>query len=180
MKYTYEQKKEHTRQFQHFLHTIHQYTGDIPDVDMNGIYSDKLKETVALYQKKRGLPITGLGDRDTWHSAYEEQQSLLDLYGTSIPIKVFPDGTGFILRTGSTGGIVYIIQVMLNAITPHFNNLSPIAYTGKMDDATTRQISLLQHTASYPETGEIDKKTWDLLAIMFNNYANRKPTKFSD
>ncbi len=177
MRYTHEQQREHTRQFQRFLRTIHQYTGDIPNVDANGVFSQQLGEVIAIYQQKRGLPVTGLGDRETWHTAYEEQQNLLELFSTATAIHIFPS-LNFTLHLGSTGGIVYIIQAMLNALTPHFDNLEPVPYTGLLDGATAEQIRLLQRTAAYPETGEVDKRTWNLLASMFNSYAARRPTEF--
>lgn len=175
MKYTDEQKREHTRQFQRFLRTIHQYTGDIPNVDANGVFSEQMGEIIAIYQEKRGLPITGQGDRETWHTAYEEQQQLIELFEAATALQVFPN-LNFTLRTGSTGGIIYILQALLNALTPHFDNLTPVPYSGTLDEATAAQIRLLQSTAAYPETGEVDKRTWNLLALLFNSYAARQPT----
>ena len=61
-----------------------------------------------------------------------------------------------------------VLQIMLNTIARPFSNVQTPAITGRYDDQTEETVRTLQNAAELPETGEVDQKTWNMLAQTYN------------
>lgn len=175
MYYSDEQKKVHVKSIQHALQQISLYTGEIPYVTIDGIYNINTMDVVKIFQKMHGLEPTGLVDSETWKEIFEVYRLLMKKNEQAKAMKGFPD-VNYIVKRGSSGGVVYVIQAMINAIKPHFSNIDFVDYTGVLDETTQKQIRLIQQTGQLIKTGEVDKETWDILTSLFNAYSSKLPT----
>ena len=64
--YTAQQKKDHIREIQTYLHFIARTDGSIPVVIPDGIYGDETTAAVTAFQRLYNLPQTGEVDKGTW------------------------------------------------------------------------------------------------------------------
>ena len=59
------------RMTQSFLLEISYVDEDLPHVSIDGIYGERTRRAVRIFQRKNGLPETGRTDRETWNALYE-------------------------------------------------------------------------------------------------------------
>ena len=59
------------RMTQSFLLEISYVDGDLPHVSIDGIYGERTRRAVRIFQRKQGLPETGRTDRETWNALYD-------------------------------------------------------------------------------------------------------------
>ena len=73
------------------------------------------------------------------------------------------------LQEGDSGTLVYIVQAMLNDIGSRYDNLAPVAINGSFNAATTNAIRGVQQAADLPQTGAVDRDTWNWMvtAVQF-------------
>ena len=83
------------------------------------------------------------------------------------PLIVFPAGT-FILQEHDSGEMVQLVQVLLNLAAAHYSNLLPVTDSGEYDAETAAAVRRLQQISALPETGILDRKTWNRLAALIN------------
>ena len=64
---------------------------------------------------------------------------------------------------------MYIVQAMLNDIGSRYDNLAPVAINGSFNAATTNAIRGVQQAADLPQTGAVDRDTWNWMvtAVQF-------------
>lgn len=68
--------------------------------------------------------------------------------------------------------LVYILQIMLNTLCGVYKNLRPLPVDGKYGSATEEDVMLFQSVQRLPETGYVDKITWNRLADAYNRYVD--------
>jgi len=81
-------------------------------------------------------------------------------------LALFPTGiTAYTL--GDTGGAVFVIQGILQAIQNNFPKISPISNSGVFDTATQNAVKQFQSYTPLPADGVVDAATWNhLLAAL--------------
>lgn len=164
MLYTDAQKQEHIGEILGLLYQIALRDSRIPIVLPGSEYTEEAALAVRAYQQAYGLPVTGEIDGDTWDSIVETYHRLMD---EAAPLTIFPAG-GFLLQERDSGELVQLVQVLLNLAAAHFGNLMPIAVTGEYDAQTTDAVRKLQAVSALPETGILDRNTWNRLAALVN------------
>ena len=164
MLYTDAQKQEHTEEILGFLYQIALRDSRIPIVLPAKEFTEEAGLAVRAYQEAYGLPVTGEIDDDTWNSIV---QTYRDMLAESVPLIVFPS-SGFQLRPGDSGELVQLAQLLLRLAGNHFSNLSPVNLSGEYDADTERAVKQLQEIAALPQTGIMDRNTWNALATLMN------------
>ena len=71
---------------------------------------------------------------------------------------------GVTLSAGSTGDNVRILQEYLNILSDVYTEITPIPVTGVFGTLTARNISAFQGLFDLPQTGTVDRTTWDEIA----------------
>lgn len=165
-----ENKASDVREAQRYLRTISKYNPNIPMTVADGTYSDDTRDAVAAFQRERGLPETGELDPKTWDELYKLYKEAALFFSELESIS--PRAVGETpLTIGSAGYPVYIIQVMLNTIAQFYDNLSGAAINGIYDNETADEIRRIQTIAGLPETGKLNRATWNALARIYNYHA---------
>ena len=59
------------RMTQSFLLEISYVDEDLPHVSVDGIYGERTRRAIRIFQRKNGLPETGRTDRETWNLLYD-------------------------------------------------------------------------------------------------------------
>ena len=87
------------RSLQTMLRVIAESDNTLPSVVPDGIYGKQTMNAVSAFQKKYGIPVTGIADQNTWDSIvaiYEPALILVDeaqpLYLIFDPLEVIKDG----------------------------------------------------------------------------------------
>lgn len=165
-----ENKASDVREAQRYLRTISKYNPNIPMTVADGTYSDDTREAVAAFQRERGLPETGEIDPRTWDELYKlyKEAALFFAELESINPRAVTETP---LTKGSAGYPVYIIQVMLNTISQFYDNLKGASINGIYDNETAEEIRRIQAISGLPETGDLNRATWNALARIYNYHA---------
>ena len=67
------------------------------------------------------------------------------------------------LRLGDVGFPVTAVQYMLDELTLEYEGLEGVPQSGIYGPETAQAVKEFQRRNLLPETGEVDKKTWDAL-----------------
>ena len=134
----------------------------IPD----GIYGRQTMEAVSRFQRSAGIPVTGTADLATWEAIVEEYDEAL-IYVSEAQLVDVVLNANQVIRRGEDHPHVYLLQSMLIVISQAFGSIPAPAVTGILDIATAESLGAFQSLNGLPVTGELDKKTWKLLALQY-------------
>lgn len=145
-----------------------------PRIIPDGIYGEETRAAVEEFQRSTELPVTGKVDLATWNALQRASAESAEQQGPSNPIYPFEIrlASGE-LRKGDEMNLVYILQIMLNTLCGVYKNLRPLPVDGKYGSATEEDVMLFQSVQRLPETGYVDKITWNRLADAYNRYVDR-------
>ena len=154
------------RNLQIALRTLAEHDSPFPLVVPDGIYGPETARAVSAAQQWFGLPETGEADYDTWMRIHTAYFDLLARRGAPEPLHIFatPDAE---LQSGDSDDSVYAVQLILRRLAQTFSDFVAIPVTGILDPATQREVLRFQTRTLLPETGIVDRNTWDRLARMY-------------
>lgn len=139
----------------------------VPD----GIYGPETVQAVSIFQRKHGLPVTGVTDLPTWETivaVYEpalvEQDAAHPLYIVLNPSQV--------IRRGERHPHLYLVQAILTVLSEIYESIAQPSMNGILDDATSDSLASFQSLNGLPMTGHLDKHTWKHLALQYPLAAN--------
>ncbi len=153
---------------QRFLRHLSFHDGDISPLPLDGIYDRETRESVASFQESRGLPVTGIVDRETWERLREEYERSVALNSPPVSISVFPRlPREYAIGLGEESYLSMVVQHMLDALERVY--LFPsLSNSGIYDEITAGNIREFQLRNGILESGEVDRETWDALAVQYN------------
>ncbi len=150
---------------QMWLRALAQRKGIHPLPAVDGVYSEDTANAVRCFQSAHGLPATGVVDFATWTAIRKAYEPVCACAGLPGPLYVqCPD-----LELGAAGSYIFILQALLNTLSPHFGNFTPVAYTGEYDTSTRERICCIQKCSGLPDGGRVDRLTWNALATLYNS-----------
>ncbi len=158
-------------EIQRYLRRIADETGGIPRVFPDGIYGPETTQAVIEFQQAYGLPVTGVIDLDTWNALHEENERIVLLNREPLPVYIYPS-KDLVVGLNNKSDVVYVIQIMLNALSDVFENIPEVKVSGIYDLPTQNAVREFQSTTSGNVTGNVDKSTWDYLTKVHNEYRN--------
>ena len=170
------------RSLQTMLRVISESDPTQPSVIPDGIYGQNTMAAVSAFQRRKGLPATGITDQNTWDLIVAEYEPVLILVGEAQPIEVILDPNQ-VIRRGEQHPNLYLAQGMLIVLSQAYGSIPAPGMNGILDLPTADSISAFQQLSLLPATGELDKITWDALArhyplasrLVTNPEAGRKP-----
>lgn len=159
------------KRIQEYLRTISKSDHDIPNVISNGTYDEHTEKAVNEFQRKYMENVTGKVDYDTWQKLLEESHKCSEMQSPPTPISPFSENLkNGKLTIGDRSDLVIIVNTMISCLGICYDEFENIHITDLYDENTANAVSCFQHTAGLPETGELDKSTWNALAKMYNKY----------
>lgn len=167
MAYTDEDKKGHIFELQDYLRRVARDNENIPLVVPSGIYDERTEDAIRKFQREYGLPVTGKVDRETWEKLYEVYLQTEEYYAELISILPIINADEN-LKQGERGFDIYILQAMLNTVFSRYANLPLLDMDGVYGEKTADAVRHLQEIAGEEQTGDVDYRTWNRLAQLYN------------
>ena len=161
-------ERDAIRSIQNYLRHLSFHDAQIPTVPLDGIYDSETRKSVISFQKKYGLEPTGIVDRATWDKLKSEYDRSVALNSPPIRLDIFPRSPGgYSIGVGAESYFAVIIQHMLDELESVY--LFPtLSFSGTYDDITAANIREFQTRNLISPTGEVDRETWDALALQYN------------
>ena len=153
---------------QTYLRQLAYHDNDIPRVVIDGIFEEQTREALRAFQRKYELAPTGVADRKTWDLLYKKYLESIDENSVAESILVFPQlPDDFFYKVGDEGYGVGIIQLILDSLDAYYD-FGKIQIDQKFDDKTASAVRKFQEINGILPSGNVDKKTWNLLAEQMN------------
>ena len=154
------------RSLQTMLRVIAEQDGNLPSVIPDGIYGPNTVTAISAFQRKAGLPVTGVADQTTWDAVVSAYEPALVLIGEAQPIAVILEPNE-VIRRGQRDPNLYLAQGMLIVLSQAYGSIAPPGLTGVLDLPTQEALSSFQTLNRLPATGQLDKITWRQLALHY-------------
>lgn len=168
---------------QFFLNVVSSTNQYIPPVNIDGIFGQQTYNSVVAFQKDNNLDPDGIVGDVTWRVLYEAFRGVVDvvyLNDSTLTISTIPY-PGYDLSVGDTGEYVIALQQYLNVIAGQNPGLEAVDVTGSYDEDTRKAVMRYQRAFDLPETGTVDKETWDSIAYTYKNVISAtltQPTQY--
>lgn len=162
-------EQEAVRNLQRYLRQLSYVDKRIPAPPIDGIYDTATREAVLAFQRAERLPETGVVDTATWELLFRRYEESLVREGAPVPLAQFPRlSPGYALRADDESFLVRLVQYALGELDLIYEGLDDVPQTGIYDEATMKAVRGFQRRHGLPETGEVDRATWDALATTYN------------
>ena len=148
------------RVLHYVLLTIAYFDPDLPSLRLNSVFNDNTKAMVINFQKKYGLPATGVVDADTWNelvTVYRDTIHNIPEEYAQYEDELFQ---GRLLALGMSGDDVRIIQKFVLKICQQTGNIPGVRVSGIFDDLMEKSVMKIQSIFNQDTTGVIDPVTW--------------------
>ena len=144
----------------YFLDAIAFLDPDIPRLKTNSIYNNNTMTMVMAFQRKYGLPITGIFTYRDWKVLKEAYDNILnsfpDEYKDFVD-ELYPD---YFLVKGVVGEDVKRFQKFLLAICQFDHSIPGVRVNGIFDDLTEKSVLKLQKDYGFEENGVVGPLLW--------------------
>lgn len=154
------------RSLQTMLRILAEDDRSISTVIPDGIYGSQTRNAVSAFQRKYGLPVTGVTDQATWEKIVTAQTAARTRLLAAQPLQLILNPNQ-VLRRGDNHPYVYVVQSMLVGLGQIYGSIIPPNITGVIDAPTVDALASFQHLCALPQTGELDKITWKHLALQY-------------
>ncbi len=159
------------REVQEMLYYISFFDKNISRINPDGIYGSETRDAVNEFQGEYGLSQTGEVDYATWNRLYEIYSSLSNTNDLPLALRVFPNPP-YTVKDNEESNVVYIIQIIINTIAYH-TDIPTVILSGIMDNETQKSVTQFQKLHRLPETGQVDKRTWNALSSAYSRYEQK-------
>ena len=154
------------RSLQTMLRVIAEDDDSLPTVVPDGIYGPSTMIAVTAFQRREGLPITGIANQETWEQIVAAYEPALTRVDKAEPIEILLE-PGQVILLGESSPYIYLAQSMLTQLSKDSDRIRRPEHTGILDPDTFRALKAFQLLAGLPETGTLDRITWKHLARQF-------------
>lgn len=162
-------EREAIYNLQRYLRQLSYHDAAIPAPPLDGVMDTATTAALRAFQKGEKLPVTGTADRTTWDALFAAYRQSISDYSAPLEVSVFPRAApGFALRLGDKTFPVQFVQFALQELELIYTGLGAVTLSRVYDENTESAVKLFQGKNNLPETGEVDRLTWDELAAVYN------------
>lgn len=159
------------RSLQTMLRVLAEDDRTLPGVIPDGIYGNNTAAAVTAFQRRAGLPVTGVADQATWDAIVPAYEDALIRVDEAEPLRIVLN-PGQVIRQGERNPNIRLVQAILAVLGDAYGSIPSPAMTGVLDLPTAESLSAFQRFSLLPDTGELDKRTWKHLALHYPLAAN--------
>lgn len=175
---------EEVRIIQNRLNRISTNYPGIPKIyPVDGIFDADTERAVRAFQRQFNLTVDGIVGRATWYRIafiYNNVKRLSELDSEGLLLddvsRQFPEQ----LREGSTGPGVQLLQYFLAIVGEYYDNLprwQPSDINGVFGPQTREAVTAYQRMLGLPETGVVDRATWNELVSTYQSVLAARPVQ---
>lgn len=154
------------RSLQTMLRVIAEDDPSLPTVIPDGIYGPSTMIAVTAFQRREGIPVTGITDEYTWDQVVAAYEPALIRVGKAEPIEILLE-PGQVILIGESSPYIYLLQGMLAQLSKDHSDIQLPAMTGVLDFDTSESLRGFQLLSGLPNTGTLDRITWKHLVRQF-------------
>ncbi len=147
---------------QSYLNVISNNYPSIPKLIADGVFGTQTKNAVIEFQKLFGLVPDGIIGRSTWNR-------IVEVYST-ISQPSTPPYPGVLLKVGSSGDSVKLIQNYLNKIGTRYTSIPKLTADGAFGNQTKSAVIAFQNIFGLSPDGIVGKSTWDKIMQVYNSF----------
>ena len=159
------------RSLQTMLRVLAEDDRTLPSVVPDGIYGQETITAVSAFQRRTGLPVTGIANQETWDAIVKAYEPALIRVDKATPIEIIMD-PGKVYRLGDSSANLYLLQAMLTFLSRYHTDIGAPGQSGVLDSPTSEALAAFQLLAGLPPTGVLDKIKWKYLVNQFTLNAN--------
>lgn len=156
---------ENVRRIQMALNNISAQYPSIPLLVEDGIFGTATTTAVRAFQRHFGLTVDGIVGVLTWNKIFEVS-ALIDT-GEEAGEEM-PPYPGTLLRNGSRGNAVRLMQERLKSISIYYPVIPDITADGIFGPATQAAVIAFQQMMGIAADGIIGQQTWELINTVYN------------
>lgn len=156
---------ENVRRIQTALNHISAQYPSIPLLVEDGIFGTATTTAVRAFQRQFGLTVDGIVGVLTWNKLFEVS-ALIDT-GEEAGEEM-PPYPGTLLRNGSRGNAVRLMQERLKSISIYYPVIPDITADGIFGPATQAAVIAFQQMMGIAADGIIGQQTWELINTVYN------------
>ncbi len=145
---------------QYFLAVVAKYNSFVRPLAIDGKFGPGTKASVIDFQKAYGLVADGIIGPKTWDVLYAQFIGVVNSTGLAIG---YP---GYLIKEGSRGDNVLIMQKYLNVIGTHHRTIPPVIADGIFGPRTKQAVVAFQNIFGLTPDGIIGKNTWDRIVTV--------------
>ena len=154
------------RSLQTMLQVIAEDDPSLPSVVPDGIYGPGTMIAVTAFQRKAGIPVTGITDENTWNSIVQAYEPAWIRVGKAEPIEILLE-PGEVILIGQRSPYVYLLQGMLAQLSGDHKEILLPEFDGVLGTNTSEALKGFQRIAGLPITGTLDRITWKHVVRQF-------------
>ena len=141
-------------------------------VPIDGIYGSATRSAVSLFQRRNGIPVTGIVNKETWDAIFSQYERLIRERDTRLYPDPFPKTPeNHETELGERSAFVSLLQFILNELINSYDTLPSFNSSGVFDDETSLAVKEIQRIHALPITGRVDLNTWNAIVNAYNRYA---------
>lgn len=159
------------RSLQTMLRVIAEQDPSYETLVPDGIYGPSTMSAVSVFQRRHGLPITGVTDQDTWEAILRAYEPALIEVVEAEPVEIILNPNQ-VIRKGERNPHMYLVQAMLTVLSDIYKSIGLPSLNGLLDESTADSLASFQALNNLPTTGNLDKHTWKHLALHYPLAAN--------
>ncbi len=158
---------------QYMLSQLAQGYPELVHIMVDGVFGERTLEAVMRFQKAFGLPVTGVVNRETWDAIRDRWVALEGRTGDTRPTQLFPsEGTS--VQEGQEREYMVLPQTMFQILSRQLEGIVPHPADGIHGSASAENVRWLQKAAGLPQTGTLDRSTWDVLSRLYEVFVVRE------
>jgi len=160
-------------ELQFILNTLSFYYDSIPTVIQDSVFGSSVKNAVIEFQKLFNMTADGIVGPATWQKLYAAFEGVEDNVeqppaGPEVPEEpTTPQFPGALLRLGSSGSDVRLMQTYLNTIRIVYPSIPYLVVDGIFGEQTKRAVIAFQQQFVLTADGIIGPITWDYIAKQY-------------
>ena len=156
---------------QRYLRAISFIDSRITRVPVDGLFDSDTQRAVSEYQQTRGIPETGIVDKNTWDRIFDEYQTITQNQDRTPAVNFFPTvPEKYEAALGEESTFISLVQLLLRELSVIYDDFPEIAITGVFDAPTEEAVKIFQLASGLEPTGRIDLLTWNRMGRDFKNY----------
>ena len=148
----------------------------------DGLFDTSTTDAVKEFQQVFGLTEDGLVGKKTWYSiqsVYNAVKRLYELNSEGLKLADLSTEYPSELSEGSSGDGVLVLQYYLNYIASYIPTVQTVSIDGSFGPMTKNAVLSFQRTYGLPETGIVNRLTWNKIQEIYYSQVQNIPYLFS-